>query len=253
MRPPQEQPVRDRHVAEPTITVVYDSKAGASNLAVGWGFAAVLSGTDRTILFDTGPGAELLENMRSLEIDPESIDAAVISHNHPDHAGGLRHLLRAKPGITVYVPKPSAKSLRRTISGCGGQFVEVGGPTRICPNVVSTGPLGRWIKEQSLIVTTRAGVVILAACSHPGILKIARKAKALTGRRIELVLGGFHLERKRKSAILKIVSAFERWKVKHVALGHCTADKAEAVFRAHFAGSCTILAAGTSIHLSDLA
>ena len=58
-----------------TITVVYDNDPHQKGLNTGWGFACVIRGLERTVLFDTGgDGNTLLANMRALRIDPESID-----------------------------------------------------------------------------------------------------------------------------------------------------------------------------------
>ena len=45
----------------------------------------------QTILMDAGPSPDLWKtNMQSLQIDPTTIDAIVLSHYHWDHSGGLR-------------------------------------------------------------------------------------------------------------------------------------------------------------------
>jgi len=49
-----------------------------------------------TVLFDVGlTGSVLLHNIASLGVDASAIDAVVISHGHPDHYGGINHLLEA--------------------------------------------------------------------------------------------------------------------------------------------------------------
>ncbi|UCD83135.1 MAG: MBL fold metallo-hydrolase [Desulfobacterales bacterium] len=54
------------------------NKAG---LTTSWGFACVIKGAEKTILFDTGgSSAVLLGNMQRLGIDPKEIDMLVLSH-----------------------------------------------------------------------------------------------------------------------------------------------------------------------------
>ena len=41
------------------------------------------------MLFDLGPSGETLENAKRLGIDPEKVDAVILSHGHYDHSGGI--------------------------------------------------------------------------------------------------------------------------------------------------------------------
>ena len=43
----------------------------------------------KNILFDTGYGKNLLDNLQSLNLTPDDIDAIFITHAHGDHFGGL--------------------------------------------------------------------------------------------------------------------------------------------------------------------
>ena len=56
------------------ITVVYDNNPYKEGLTTSWGFACVIKGAEKTILFDTGgDSAVLLKNMKQLGIDPKEI------------------------------------------------------------------------------------------------------------------------------------------------------------------------------------
>jgi len=153
------------------ITIVYDNEANVG-LKSGWGFSCLIEAKER-ILFDTGNNGEnLIYNLRQLNIQPESIVAVVISHNHWDHTGGLKEFLRINSNAKVFHPKFFSK------------------PTEISPGVHSTGALGRLIKEQSLVINTQKGNIIVTGCAHPGLENIIDKAKQLG--EIYAVLGGFH-------------------------------------------------------------
>ena len=57
------------------IIVVYDNNPYKAGLTTSWGFACVIEGPEKTILFDTGgSSAVLLGNMQQLGIDPKEID-----------------------------------------------------------------------------------------------------------------------------------------------------------------------------------
>ena len=153
------------------ITIVYDNQAN-EGLKSGWGFSCLIEAKEK-ILFDTGDkGENLIYNLRQLDIQPESVAAVVISHNHWDHTGGLKEFLKLNNIAEVFHPKSFSK------------------PTEISPGIHSTGALGRLIKEQSLVVNTKKGNLVITGCAHPGLDKIIDKANQLG--KIYGVLGGFH-------------------------------------------------------------
>jgi len=153
------------------ITIVYDNNANPG-LKSGWGFSCLIEAKEK-ILFDTGESGEnLIYNLKQLNIQPESIAAVVISHNHWDHTGGLKELLRLNNKAKVFYPESFSK------------------PTKIFTDIHSTGALGGLIKEQSLVVNTEKGNLVITGCAHPGLAKLIDKASQLG--RIYGVLGGFH-------------------------------------------------------------
>ena len=81
------------------ITIVYDNQAD-EGLKPGWGFSCLIE-TKEKILFDTGDSGEnLIYNLRQLNIQPESVVAVVISHNHWDHTGGLKEFLKLNNSVS---------------------------------------------------------------------------------------------------------------------------------------------------------
>ena len=61
----------------------------------------------KNILFDAGYGRGLFDNLQSLQLKPEDIDAIFITHMHGDHIGGLlRDDQAAFPNATLYLAKP---------------------------------------------------------------------------------------------------------------------------------------------------
>jgi len=210
-----------------TITVTYDNNPYKQGLETEWGFAAFITGTEKTILFDTGGGRVLLDNMEKLAIKPDRVDVVVLSHIHGDHTGGLSSFLEKNSNVMVYLPVSFPKKFKDDARNSGAKIIEVN-PVRskasisngvkkslqICENVYSTGQLGKLIKEQSLIIRTDKGLVVITGCAHPGIVNIVNTAKALMrvpalrGPKddILLVMGGFHLEWATKGRIEKIIS-----------------------------------------------
>lgn len=59
-----------------------------------------------TYLIDTGFGEKLVENLAALGVEPEDIDALLLTHSHGDHIGGMVKEGRALfPNVRVYVSK----------------------------------------------------------------------------------------------------------------------------------------------------
>jgi 7,8-dihydropterin-6-yl-methyl-4-(beta-D-ribofuranosyl)aminobenzene 5'-phosphate synthase len=60
---------------------------------------------DKTILMDAGCSDRFIRNAARLRADLKSLDAAVISHNHFDHTGGLEALFKIHPDLKVFAKK----------------------------------------------------------------------------------------------------------------------------------------------------
>jgi 7,8-dihydropterin-6-yl-methyl-4-(beta-D-ribofuranosyl)aminobenzene 5'-phosphate synthase len=166
------------------ITIVYDNETWAPGLQSDWGFACLVeTGDGDRLLFDTGAkGSILLDNMAKLSIDPRTIPRVFISHAHWDHTGGLPALLGQNPEATVFLPAscqppPEAR-----------QAVSLHDPGEIAPHCWSTGELDGG--EQSLVLDSGPGVVVISGCAHPGVGAIL-KASTRFGR-VHALVGGLH-------------------------------------------------------------
>jgi glyoxylase-like metal-dependent hydrolase (beta-lactamase superfamily II) len=61
----------------------------------------------KMVLVDTGYGPNLVNNLKSLGVSPEQIDAILITHMHGDHIGGILNNDRpAFPNAEIYISKP---------------------------------------------------------------------------------------------------------------------------------------------------
>jgi len=235
------------------LTVVVDNVPGREDLETAWGLAVLVQGADTTVLFDTGPdGPLLLRNLRSLGIDPSTVDAVFLSHDHRDHTGGMCAFLEVNSDVTVYLLPSFSAEIKTAATSAGAEVVEVAGPLSLCPGLCTLGRLEVGIPEQSFGVHTPEGLVLLTGCAHPGVENIVANARRLTGGDVLLVAGGFHLRSASPTEIDAVVAALVGLGVRHVAPSHCTGDGARQVFAATFGDRYHPSGVGTVLNLADL-
>jgi glyoxylase-like metal-dependent hydrolase (beta-lactamase superfamily II) len=158
-----------------TLTIVYDNNPFDARLKTAWGFACLIETGDTAILFDTSAdGPTLMSNLAVLGFDPRDVDIVVLSHFHSDHTGGLDTLVSANDRLTVYLPQSFPTEYKARIHN---PVVEVRDSVTITDRIRTTGELGAVIIEQSLIVETDQGLIVVTGCAHPGVVEIVRRAK----------------------------------------------------------------------------
>ncbi|MDD3367654.1 MAG: MBL fold metallo-hydrolase [Lachnospiraceae bacterium] len=197
------------------------------------GVSYYLETKDRHILFDTGYSNVFWSNAEKMGIDLAGVDTLVLSHGHDDHTGGLTTFLEKHPEKFSLVAHPDcleekeAEGLkvcspirRLELEGQYGaqcQTVFTKEPYEITPGLFFLGEIPRtvsfeplmqigyrfpkgektsdyvmddsalvWVKEDSLFLIT--------GCSHSGICNMITYAEKLfPGKKLEGILGGFHL------------------------------------------------------------
>ena len=165
------------------ITILYDNTSNYPDLIPDWGFSCLVEAYGKKILFDTGAKGEiLLNNMKTLKVNPLEIDEIFISHLHWDHTGGLSAFLRLNNQVKLWIPSyfREAKAAKEAI--------EVKVPTKLYEGIYSTGELEGI--EQSLCVETEKGIVIIAGCSHPKMEHILQVASEFG--KVHGIIGGLH-------------------------------------------------------------
>ena len=214
------------------IKVIFDNVRYARQLETAWGFSCVIEGMPQVILFDTGSdGNVLLANMAKMGIDPRNVDAVFLSHLHDDHIGGLRVLLQRNPRITVFLPASFPASFKQPITATGAQVRALDQPEKLFDKVYTTGVSGSWIKEQSLVIDTPKGLVIVTGCAHPGVVRIVRRTKNWLRQEVYLLMGGFHLGGQPLGELPRVAAELQKLGVHKVAPSHCTGEAARKLFR----------------------
>jgi 7,8-dihydropterin-6-yl-methyl-4-(beta-D-ribofuranosyl)aminobenzene 5'-phosphate synthase len=231
-----------------TFTVVFDNRPFKSGLEPSWGYSCLIRGTQKTILFDTGgDGRILLDNMKKLGIRLSMVDSIFLSHKHWDHAGGLNRVLDGNGGTPVFMPSSCPEDFKDGIKAAGGTVVPIDRPQALCSRVWSCGEMEGKVSEQSLVVDTDYGSVVLTGCAHPGIVEIVEKIHRIGQADIALLMGGFHLRDSTHGEVRKIITHLRRMWVLRVAPSHCTGEEAISTFRKEYGPDFVETGVGSTI------
>ncbi|MEJ2545514.1 MAG: MBL fold metallo-hydrolase [Calditrichaceae bacterium] len=242
----------DKDKSKMKITILYDNYVFAKDTKSDWGFACLIEDGQNTILFDTGAkGDILMHNIKALNVDISKIDLIVISHNHWDHTGGLKSVLNSNSNLKVYMPYSTSEEDKNMIAGTGATVITEKEPIEILDGVYLTGEMGNEIKEQSLILDTPNGLVVITGCSHPGIVNILKQTKNILNKKIHLVLGGFHLLRDSDKNVKRIIDEFRSLNVEKCGCSHCTGEDAIKMFSKSYAENFIKLGTGKIITIQN--
>jgi 7,8-dihydropterin-6-yl-methyl-4-(beta-D-ribofuranosyl)aminobenzene 5'-phosphate synthase len=233
------------------------------------GFSALIEPAGgEPILFDTGQGATLLHNVQRMNKNLAAVHKVAISHGHYDHTGGLLPLLQACGPKTVYghpgifAPRYRVKDTgeciaiglphdRATLEASGAYFDLSAEFREIAPAVFLTGQVPRLSEfetgdqglfrdcsgqeaditpdDQSLVLETGRGLVVLLGCCHAGLVNTLEHVACQTGRRdVHAVIGGTHLGFCGQEQLERTITAIKRRGVQKLAAGHCTGFAASA-------------------------
>ena len=235
------------------LTILYDNVPYKEGLRTDWGFSCLVDGLDKSILFDAGRFDDIfLSNLSKLNVDLKRIDELFLSHDHPDHIGGVMKVLDARPGINISLVGSFPWGFKKAVSKRGGHVSETGHPCAISQNCLSTGEMTSAVKnEQSLIIPTDQGSIILTGCAHPGVVEIVEQTKAITKQDVLLVTGGFHLLMDDASSIRKKAERLKQLGVRNVAPSHCSGGEAIGILAEIFGDRFLKSGAGRIISVSD--
>jgi metal-dependent hydrolase (beta-lactamase superfamily II) len=134
----------------------------------------------------------------------------------------------------------------------GAHTVLVSDAVKITDNVWSTGEMGIEIIEQSMVIQTPKGLVVITGCAHPGIEDIVAKAVEIMDEPVLLVMGGFHLLRTGTDAVEDIAREFKDKHIQYAAPTHCSGDGTIRVFQEVFGEQYLKLGTGKVIQTAKL-
>lgn len=228
-----------------------------------WGYAALVEVDGRKILFDTGYRPEtVLQNAEELGIDLSEVEEVFISHNHGDHTGGLLRLreemkkknpkafTQIHVGEGIFSQRVNGgnrmQEMRSKLEADGVKFTVYKRQHELFPGVWITGPIARIHEErnwgrsgqiqtsegmvednipedQSLVINTRNGFVLIAGCGHAGIINTMEHIKTnIENGKIYAAIGGFHLVNASDEHLKWTADKLQEFGLEKIIGSHCT-------------------------------
>jgi 7,8-dihydropterin-6-yl-methyl-4-(beta-D-ribofuranosyl)aminobenzene 5'-phosphate synthase len=170
------------------------------------GVSYLLRTDQHAILFDVGFNRDetepspLRHNMSTLGVAMADIDAVVLSHHHPDHAGGFDAIRDGTIAIGADMPhldgKPLFSPVPLVYPSANVQVVRE--PRRLVDSVASIGPIARnlavgWIEEQALAIHVEGkGIVLVVGCGHQTVDRILQRSRQVLDQPIWGIVGDLH-------------------------------------------------------------
>jgi 7,8-dihydropterin-6-yl-methyl-4-(beta-D-ribofuranosyl)aminobenzene 5'-phosphate synthase len=204
------------------VVSLLENTAAMPGIGVEHGLSLYVEWRGVKLLFDMGQSGLFAQNAEALGVDLSAVDAAVLSHGHYDHGGGLSTFLALNDHAPVYVhadaflphyngtekyigldptlrDHPRLVFTRQTLSIFEGATLHAGGDFSRLRGSEASGLTERvgnrfvpedFRHEQYLLLEENGRRVLLSGCSHRGILDIARQFLP------DVLIGGFHFSKR---------------------------------------------------------
>jgi 7,8-dihydropterin-6-yl-methyl-4-(beta-D-ribofuranosyl)aminobenzene 5'-phosphate synthase len=227
-----------------TITALIDNALTKPGLGSIWGLSFHVkvhyAGRDDIILFDLGGSPQVFRhNVQALGLDLAETRAVVISHFHTDHYGALETALEhiSSKDCVTYLPGVN-EDVESIVAAADGRLVTADESEVVGSGISTTSALGtKSLKEHGLVINTaEKGIILLTGCAHPGLDRIAGKArKIFPDRPFHAILGGFHINTRDDGE--QLAQKLAKMDVQFIAPCHCTGKEAKQALREAFGDS----------------
>ncbi len=266
------------------ITVLVDNYITKRNFIAEHGFSLLIETNGKKILFDTGQGYALKNNLDVLGINVRNIRYIILSHGHDDHTGGLKFFIEEKvfsriiahpdvvfPKYKIESGKKENIGLKYSLDVFHPEFFK--GLRALDGKIVFSGEVpkvNRWELEEtkyfrkvndnleqdpftddvSLFIPTDKGLVVLTGCAHSGIINIVQYGLKVThSDRLRGIIGGMHLKSASQKRIERTVSILNDLNPEFITISHCTGLEAGVVFKSGLKDKVIFTSVGMSFFI----
>ena len=263
------------------LTVIVDNTA-SGEMKGEWGLSILAEYGGKKILADAGASDLFAENLQKLGFSAADIDYATLSHAHYDHANGMPRFFAENEKAKFYVRETSEENCyhrlflkwkyiglpKNVLTDYSDRIELVSGDYKLfdgayliphkTPGLEKIGKREHMFRktpegwkpddfshEQSLVLDTEKGLVIINCCSHGGAVNIIREvSEAFPDKKVYGLIGGFHLFNKSAREIKSVAREIKKTGIAFVCTGHCTRDRAYAILKSELGGALTQLHVG---------
>ena len=263
------------------LTVIVDNTP-SGDIRGEWGLSILVQHDGKMILADAGASELFADNLKKLGFSIEDIDYATLSHAHYDHGNGMPRFLRDNKKAKLYVretanegcyhkkffirvyigvPKKLMTEYKDRIEAVTGDYALYDGAYLIPHKTPGLGSIGKremmfrktengfmpddFSHEQSLVLDTEKGLVIINCCSHGGAVNIINEVRStFPDKHVYGIIGGFHLFNKSDDEIKQVAEEIKNTGIEFVCTGHCTKDRAYGILKSELGERLTQLHVG---------
>ena len=269
---------------ETKLTVIVDNIA-SDDIRGEWGLSIMVEHRGMKILADVGASELFAENLAKLGFDIKDIDYAALSHAHYDHANGMPRFFEQNDKAKFYVRETTAEDCysgilfkrhyigmpKNVLADYSDRIEYVSGDYKLCdgayliphktPGLERIGRSEKMYRktkkgyrpddfshEQSLVLDTDKGLVIINCCSHGGVVNIINEVSAaFPDKHVHAIIGGFHLFRKSDKEVRRIAKEIKETDIDFVCTGHCTKERAYGILKEELGDKAEQLRVGTKM------
>lgn len=250
------------------LTVIVDN-ISSEEMAGEWGLSILVKHGDKMILADAGSSGLFSDNLKKLGYNIKDIDFATLSHAHYDHANGMTKFFEENKKAKFYVRESTAANCyakkfifkkyigipRHVLTDYSERIEIVNGDYKLCEGAyliphktAGLAAIGKrelmfqktdsgwkpddFSHEQSLVLFTDKGLLIINCCSHGGVVNIINEVReTFPKEHVYGIVGGFHLFNKSDEEIRNVARAIDETGIDFVCTGHCTKERAYKIMK----------------------